>query len=117
MKITHKLLLLVILPFLAFLAEKSLSIREYQHIEEEEAKTAQLVKVSTQISALVHATQKERAVSTLFLSAKGEKFSSKLMNLSSQTNQKKAAVLKHWEMLTAISPKDKGEIKYCRKFP
>ncbi|MEA3332507.1 MAG: methyl-accepting chemotaxis protein, partial [Pseudomonadota bacterium] len=89
-----KLLLIVILPLVAFLwVSGSKLITDYQQVNSYQA-IYELSLLSNSISNLVHELQKERGASAGFLGSGGKKFNDKLKSQRSDTNGKKEILTK-----------------------
>ena len=88
MSIKQKLKILVLVPILGLLFLTGFEIYGKFQINKKMQLTSKLVKLTQNISLLVHETQKERGATAGFLGSKGEKFSDKLKNQRKKTNEK-----------------------------
>ena len=90
--IKNKLLINVILPTLTMVIMAAFAI--YTNVEQknEYATYNTIIKLDTQISALLHETQKERGATAGFLGSKGKKFVKRLPKQKSLTDEKIAAL-------------------------
>jgi len=86
----NKLLLLLVMPILGLLFFSFFSINAKFTAANEMADVEQMVKMSVEISALVHELQKERGMTAGFLASEGDKFSSELKSQRSLTDEKNA---------------------------
>lgn len=88
----NKLLLLLVVPILGLLFFSFFSINAKFTAAKEMADVEQMVKMSVEISALVHELQKERGMTAGFLGSKGQKFSSELPGQRRLTDKKRASL-------------------------
>jgi methyl-accepting chemotaxis protein len=86
----NKLLLLLVMPILGLLFFSFFSINAKFTAANEMADVEQMVKMSVEISALVHELQKERGMTAGFLGSKGKKFSFELSAQRRLTDEKRA---------------------------
>jgi len=93
--IKNKLFINVILPTLTMIIMASFAIHTSINKSSKYAEYDTIVKLDTQISALVHETQKERGATAAFLGSKGKKFVKRLPKQQVLTNTKIQA-LKHF---------------------
>ncbi len=94
LRVKTKILLIVILPLIAFLYLSSMIILEKQHDVSMLSSFRDGVVLSTKISALVHEVQKERGASAGYLGSKGKSFGDILSKQRVLTDQKKEEFLK-----------------------
>ena len=87
LKIKHKLLLLVIFPLVGLLYFSITSIANLYKTGTNVKQTSNLVKMSVNISALIHEIQKERGVTAIFLSSNGTKAKESLSIQRGLTNK------------------------------
>jgi len=85
----NKLLLLLVVPILGLLFFSLFSIHGKFNTAREMADVEQMVKMSVEISALVHEIQKERGTTAGFIASKGGKFSSQMNAQRKRTDEKK----------------------------
>ncbi len=78
MSIRIKLVLLLLIPTLAFLGFSGVAFLNAQKAGSENSKIAQLSEVATKISAVVHECQKERGFTAGYLGSEGNTFSKEL---------------------------------------
>ncbi len=97
LRVKTKILLIVVLPLIAFLCLSSMIILERQHDVAQLSSFRGGVVLSTKISALVHEIQKERGASSGYLGSKGNKFGDILAKQRVLTDQKKEEFLKSLE--------------------
>lgn len=88
----NKLVLLLIAPILGLLFFSSFAIQTKYSSANQMADVEQMVKMSVEISALVHEVQKERGTTAGFLGSKGEKFSSEMLAQRLLTDEKKESL-------------------------
>ncbi len=88
MSIRQKLKVLVLVPILGLLFLTGFEIYGKFEINKKMQLTSTLVKLTQNISLLVHETQKERGATAGFLGSRGEKFSDKLKNQRKETDKK-----------------------------
>ena len=88
MSIRQKLKVLVLVPILGLLFLTGFEIYAKFEINKKMQLTSKLVKLTQNISLLVHETQKERGATAGFLGSRGEKFSDKLKNQRKETDKK-----------------------------
>ncbi len=94
LRVKTKILLIVILPLIAFLYLSSMIILEKQQDVSMLSSFRDGVVLSTKISALVHEVQKERGASAGYLGSKGKNFGDILSKQRVLTDQKKEEFLK-----------------------
>ena len=90
MSIRMKLIVLLLIPTLAFLGFAGVNFRDAQQAGAENARIATLTELATKMSALVHECQKERGYTAGFLGSKGEKFASEILKQRATTDQRMA---------------------------
>lgn len=78
MSIRLKLIILLLIPTLAFIGFAGVALVEAQRSGSENTKIAQLSEVATKLSLVVHECQKERGFTAGYLGSKGQKFDSEL---------------------------------------
>ncbi len=88
MSIRQKLKILVLVPILGLLFLTGFEIYAKFEINKKMQLTSKLVKLTQNISLLVHETQKERGATAGFLGSRGEKFSNKLKSQRKKTDEK-----------------------------
>ena len=88
MSIRQKLKVLVLVPILGLLFLTGFEIYGKFEINKKMQLTSKLVKLTQNISLLVHETQKERGATAGFLGSRGEKFSEKLKDQRKETDKK-----------------------------
>ncbi len=88
MSIRQKLKVLVLVPILGLLFLTGFEIYGKFEINKKMQLTSTLVKLTQNISLLVHETQKERGATAGFLGSRGEKFSEKLKDQRKETDKK-----------------------------
>ena len=71
----------------------AINIKHSLNVKTEEATLAQFVQLDTQISALVHESQKERGMTAGFLGSKGHRFADTLPKQRALFNQKRQILL------------------------
>jgi len=86
--IRQKLKILVLVPILGLLFLTGFEIYAKFEINKKMQLTSKLVKLTQNISLLVHETQKERGATAGFLGSRGEKFSNKLKSQRKKTDEK-----------------------------
>jgi len=86
--IKNKLLINVVLPTLTMIIMASFAIHTSINKSAKYAQYDTIVKLDTQISALVHETQKERGATAGFLGSKGKKFVNRLPKQQALTDTK-----------------------------
>ena len=86
LSIKLKLFLIFIIPTLALIYQILATVIEQNEISNEEHILGVSVELATRISALVHETQKERGATAVYITSKGEKFSTKLSSQKQETN-------------------------------
>jgi methyl-accepting chemotaxis protein len=89
MSIRTKLIILLLIPTLAFLWFSIASFRDAQSQAAENSKVSSLA-VATTLSAFVHESQKERGLTGGFLGSKGTKYSSELQSQRKLTDERVA---------------------------
>ncbi len=90
--IKNKLLINVILPTLTMIVMAAFAITTNIKQKNEYAAYNTIIKLDTQISSLIHETQKERGATAGFLSSKGKKFATRLPKQQMHTDTKIAAL-------------------------
>ncbi len=93
MTIKNKLLLLMLIPsvLIVFFAS-SVVFRDWK-VKQDVTKVKELSQLSSQISLILHETQKERGASAGFIGSNGAKFKTKLENQRKQTDKQKEKFL------------------------
>src|SRR5712692_695492 len=89
--IGKRIILVVLLPMLGMLGLSAEILLTKQRQAAEMVKLAQLSSYATDIGGLVHELQKERAISTGYVSSRGEKFKSEFEAQRNLTTAKRAA--------------------------
>ena len=112
LSIKSKLLLSMILPILGMIYFASINIYDRYQKAEESAQIYKITILNIKISELVHELQKERGVSSGFLSSHGNKFSQEIIEQKINTN-KKIKVLK--DHLNLFDIKNKNNMFYLFK--
>ncbi|MFK7758430.1 MAG: methyl-accepting chemotaxis protein [Phycisphaerales bacterium] len=92
MSIRIKLVILLVIPTLAFLGYAGIAFREAQIQGDENAQVLVLSELATQMSSLVHECQKERGYTAGFLGSKGQKFQSEIRDQHALTDTKIAQI-------------------------
>ena len=106
-EIKGKLLLLVSFPLLALLYFSSHAIYNSYITGKNVQHATTLTRMATQISKLVHETQKERGMTAGFLGSKGKKFANKLPTQREMTNKALNNFLKFNQTIDySLFPKD-----------
>jgi len=90
MSIRMKLIVLLLIPTLAFLGFAAVNFREAQQSGSENARIASLTDLATKMSALVHECQKERGYTAGFLGSKGDKFALEIKVQRTATDERLA---------------------------
>ena len=90
--IKNKLLINVILPTLTMVVMAAFAIHTNIKQKNEYATYDTIIKLNTQVSALLHETQKERGATAGFLGSKGKKFSKRLPKQQELTDTKIVAL-------------------------
>ena len=112
LSIKSKLLLSMILPILGMVYFASINIYDRYQKAEESAQIYKITILNIKISELVHELQKERGVSSGFLSSHGNKFTQEIIAQKISTN-KKIKVLT--EYLNLFDIKNKNNMFYLFK--
>ena len=90
--IKSKLFLIFIIPTFALIYQISISIYTKSQILDETDKLSISIQLATKITSLVHETQKERGMSAGYLGSKGKKFSDKVLEQRTHTDEKLKAL-------------------------
>ncbi len=88
MSIRIKLIVLLLIPTLAFLGFAAVSFINAQAAGKENAKVVSLSELATTMSALVHESQKERGYTAGFLGSEGAKFAAEIGQQRSLSDQR-----------------------------
>lgn len=88
MSIRIKLIVLLLIPTLAFLGFAAVSFKNAQAAGKENAKIVSLSELATTMSALVHESQKERGYTAGFLGSNGTKFVAEIGQQRSLSDQR-----------------------------
>ncbi len=91
--IKSKLLLLMIIPSALIMFFASSLVLEKWTIKQDVVKVKELSQLSSQISLMIHETQKERGASAGFVGSNGTKFKQKLLNQRETTSSQKEKFL------------------------
>ena len=112
LSIKSKLLLSMILPILGMVYFASINIYDRYQKAEESAQIYKITILNIKISELVHELQKERGVSSGFLSSYGNKFTQEIIAQKISTDNKIKALKEH---LNLFDIKDKNNKFYLFK--
>lgn len=110
MSIRLKLIILLLIPTLAFLAYSGKEILQAQETGEQNQSIEQLTSLAIHMSNLVHESQKERGFTAGFIGSDGAKFKSELKAQQAQVNAKTEVFLAYLENQDEVSSLVQAEI-------
>lgn len=88
LKITKKLIILLFFPFLGIVYLSHENLMEKYAIVQESEKLNKTVELSTMLGAFIHEIQKERGISSAYLTSQGKQLSSELDNQRELTDRR-----------------------------
>lgn len=110
MSIRTKLIILLLIPTLAFLAYSGKEILKAQETAEQNHNIEQLTTLAIYMSDLVHENQKERGFTAGFIGSDGAKFKAELASQQEQVNAKSDALLDYLSNQDQVSSSVQAEI-------